>query len=1025
MTRRDRSTRPFRRAVSLATVGALALTVAPFAATAQEPSAPPRTTDLACPGEPTSDFADIAGSPHEDNIRCLADLGITTGLRGGDRYGPRQATERGQMATLLHRFLTRVAGEEPPAGPDAFRDDDGSVHEPAIDALAALGVVQGRPDGSFDVFGTVTRGQMASFVVRTLDLLDDGELNRSFPPAGSDAFRDDDGSTHEGAIDALVALGVVQGFPDGTFRPGAPVTRDQVATFLVRALDVALEQDTDPDPDPDPDPIEDDGFAATIRRTAYGVPHIEAADAGSIAYGMGYVNAQDTLCELMDRIMTANSERAMHLGAGANNSNIISDLYHARLEGAGLYDVLDEEPGATPDSPSAEARSGVAGFVAGVNRYLEEVGGSDGIDDPRCQGEPWVRPIEDDEYWRVLATFIGAQQADGLVNARPPAETAPSLAPNAEYEPAAEPDTVGSNAYAFGSETTENGRGALLGNPHYPWTGPLRFYRTHLTIPGELNVVGAALMNTPFVGIGHTDKIAWTHTVSTATRFGIFQLQLDPEDPTRYMLDDESVPMDRNEVSVMVRQEDGTLEPYEHTFYETPFGTLIELNFSGVPLGWDRQTAYTFRLTVENLRLADQYLAIARSENVEELFEALGDHQATVYNTTATDHEGGTFFGDVGAIPNVTEAHWDRCVAPGIGTLARTLGGVPILRGSDSTCAWQTDEDAAVPGVFGPSATPHLFRDDHVSQMNDSHWLTNAAAPLEGLPRMFGDERTPRSLRTRLGIRQIEERLAGEDELEGDKVGLEHLQQMLYANRVHSAELVLDDLVAACRAADDEDLEEACDVLDDWDRRVDVDSRGAHLFLRWFNRWTAAATNDAARWTVPFDVNDPVNTPNTLNTANAAVLNALRQAIADVTGAGVELDAPWGEIQTELRPVCATPWDSPSETRGDTCLAGAQQRIPIHGGPGGAGVFNVITGSNGLPSSRVTHGASWVMSVVFTDDGPVSEGILTYGQSTNPTSPHHSDQTLLYSEEGWDPLLFDPADVREQAVSTVTIDSDD
>jgi acyl-homoserine-lactone acylase len=992
VTRRVRSTRPFRRAMSLATAGALALSVAPFAASAQEPASQPRSTDLACPGAPVSDFTDIAGSPHEDNIRCLADLGITQGLRGGDRYGPRLATERGQMASLVHRFLTLSSNEDPPAGPDAFRDDDGSVHEPAIDSLAALGIVQGRRDGTFDLFGSVTRGQMASFVVRTLDHLDDGELNGSFPPAGPDAFRDDDGSTHEAAIDKLVALGVVQGFRDGTFRPGAPVTRDQVATFLVRAYDVVLEEGFGTDP------IEEDGLAATIRRTSFGVPHIEARDLGSIAYGMGYVSAEDTICELMDRVMTANAQRASLLGPGTNNSNIISDLYHARLDGAGLYDAFDEEPGAHPGSPSADARAMAAGFVAGVNRYLAEVGGADGIDDPRCAGQPWVRPIEDLEYWRVLATFIGAQQAAGLVNASPPDTATVSLAPRAELDPEVEPEMIGSNAYAFGSETTENGRGALLANPHYPWNGPLRFYRAHLTIPGELNVVGAALMNTPFVGIGHTDKIAWTHTVSTAQRFGFFQLQLDPEDPTRYMFDGESVPMERNEVAIDVLR-DGELETHEHTFYETPFGTLIDVS-SPLPLRWTEQTAYTFKVTVENLRLADQYVAMSRAENVEELYQALGEHQATVYNTTATDHEGGTFFGDVGAIPHITEEHWDRCLAIGVGGPARA-GRTPILRGSSSDCLWGTDDDAVVPGVFGPSNVPHLFRDDHVSQMNDSHWLTNPDELLEGYPRIFGEERTQRSLRTRLGLVQIQERLAGEDGLEGDKVGLEHLQQMLFGNRVYGAELVRDDLVAACRAADEEALDEACDVLEDWDLRVDVDSRGAHLFVRYVVRGGLV-------WSVPFNVNDPVHTPNTLNTGNPAVLNALRQAVNDVRNAGLALDAPWGEVQTEVRPL----------------PEGGTEAIPIHGGPGNIGAFNVISPAGSMPWTSIAAGASWVMSVVFTDDGPVSEGVLTYSQSTNPLSPWFSDQTRLYSAEGWDPLLFDPADVREAAISTVRIEAE-
>jgi acyl-homoserine-lactone acylase len=57
------------------------------------------------------------------------------------------------------------------------------------------------------------------------------------------------------------------------------------------------------------------------------------------------------------------------------------------------------------------------------------------------------------------------------------------------------------------------------------------------------------------------------------------------------------------------------------------------------------------------------------------------------------------------------------------------------------------------------------------------------------------------------------------------------------------------------------------------------------------------------------------------------------------------------------------------------------------------------------------------MAVEFTAKGPVSEGILTYSESTNPTSPHYGDQTRLYSAKGWDDLRFTEAAVAAGTVS--------
>ena len=94
------------------------------------------------------------------------------------------------------------------SGPDAFGDDDGSTHEDAINALAATGITQGCTTTSFCPEEEVTRGQMASFLARALDL-----------PTGPDAFGDDDGSTHEDAINALAATGITQGCTTTSFCP--------------------------------------------------------------------------------------------------------------------------------------------------------------------------------------------------------------------------------------------------------------------------------------------------------------------------------------------------------------------------------------------------------------------------------------------------------------------------------------------------------------------------------------------------------------------------------------------------------------------------------------------------------------------------------------------------------------------------------------------------------------------------------------------------------------------------------------
>lgn len=72
-------------------------------------------------------------------------------------------------------------------------------------------------------------------------MIDDGELNDSYPPrTDEDLFADDDGSVHEAAIARLARQGVVAGYPDGTFRAGDDVRRDQTASYLLRGMDLAV-----------------------------------------------------------------------------------------------------------------------------------------------------------------------------------------------------------------------------------------------------------------------------------------------------------------------------------------------------------------------------------------------------------------------------------------------------------------------------------------------------------------------------------------------------------------------------------------------------------------------------------------------------------------------------------------------------------------------------------------------------------------------------------------------------------------
>ncbi|MFN7607599.1 MAG: penicillin acylase family protein, partial [Hyphomonadaceae bacterium] len=280
------------------------------------------------------------------------------------------------------------------------------------------------------------------------------------------------------------------------------------------------------------------GLEASITRTTYGIPHITAKNWKSIGYGVGYAYAQDNLCMLAEDFATVAGERSLHFGTKEKTSlgfdpldNLAADtFFRSNLDLATLRrDSL---------KTSKIARDLSEGYVAGYNRLLRDLG-PDRVPEA-CRGKAWVRPITTDDMLRL--TEKNALRSGALVLAQAIADAAPPLEAKAEKVagltlPNTEASGLGSNGWAFGAETTANGRGLIVGNPHFPWSGPSRFYQLHITIPGVVDVMGATLAGSPLPTIGFNKDIAWTHTVSAARHTTVFELTLDPADPTRYLVD--------------------------------------------------------------------------------------------------------------------------------------------------------------------------------------------------------------------------------------------------------------------------------------------------------------------------------------------------------------------------------------------------------------------------------------------------------------------------------------------------------
>lgn len=183
-------------------------------------------------------FSDVSETtPHADHITWLAQQNITTGY-SNSTFRPMTPVYRQDMAA----FLYRLAGE-PSFTPSAsdramFKDVDASTpHAEAIWWLASTGISSGYPDGTFRPMAEVVRQDMAAFLRRLATAM--GDIDAAlWVPQSTSTFPDVNENTyHWEDILWLAETDISTGYPDGSFKPGATVVRQDMAAFLHRLYD--------------------------------------------------------------------------------------------------------------------------------------------------------------------------------------------------------------------------------------------------------------------------------------------------------------------------------------------------------------------------------------------------------------------------------------------------------------------------------------------------------------------------------------------------------------------------------------------------------------------------------------------------------------------------------------------------------------------------------------------------------------------------------------------------------------------
>jgi acyl-homoserine-lactone acylase len=755
------------------------------------------------------------------------------------------------------------------------------------------------------------------------------------------------------------------------------------------------------------------GRKADIYWTEHGVPHIEASDWYSLGFGSAAAATSQNFCLIADQLLKIKSERSKYFGAGENNANIIADIGNKALgyieDGKALFSEI------TP-----RAQELIRGYAAGYNDYLSKHNTPDSLPRP-CKGATWVKPTTEYElfaYYLSLAERASGQALlPAAVNAAPPiAEVAKpeakksatkekvsfNIAPSdlkiAAQLPTFEDYRLGSNAWSIGKDLSEHGNGILLGNPHFPAYGPLRFYQYRQRIPGVYDVQGASLVGTPCVQIGFNNQLGWSHTVSTSRHFTLYALELNSKNPLEYRYGNEFRPIIKKDITIELLLPTGEVVPYSRPTYFSHYGPMVMTP----DLKWTADMAFSYRdANRRNTHFIDQWLDMGAAKNINQFKNAFRKYRGTPWvNTIYADKLGNSLYIEGTPVARLSPEALARWKANPVAQQIYQKSKIFLFMGSDPVDEWTGNKNGLTPY----EEAPQLQRTDYVANSNDSHWLSNESARLVGYSPIYGPENYEQQYRTRLGLKMIKD-MRGDD----NKLSAKEVEDSLFSNRSYLWENIGEELKARCATWPEANLKAACESMSQWDGRFNLDSKGIPAYREFVSLWTSKMHK------VPFNVDDPLNTPSGIADEPSAVDEikaAFTKAVDNITKSAINLNATLGELQLFRLPEL-------DKSGGGSLLA----TIPYPGGQHFEGAFNVQDWTNDgdltlfhypyLPKEEILNeksnltkegypingGSSYMIVAEFTRNGPKARGLLSYSQSTDPDSPYYSDQNYLYSKK--------------------------
>jgi acyl-homoserine-lactone acylase len=502
---------------------------------------------------------------------------------------------------------------------------------------------------------------------------------------------------------------------------------------------------------------------------------------------------------------------------------------------------------------------------------------------------------------------------------------------------------AGSNAIAIAPSKSESKNAMLLTNPHLPWSDFFTWFEAHLNTNG-FNAYGVALVGMPSLSMAFNNNLGWAHTVNPIDASDRYELILKGDG---YLLDNVTIPFEKKTVIIKVKKDNGKMGEEKYEFKYSKQGPVV---------GIKGKKGYAVRIAgLKNYKIFEQYHKMAKATNLSEFESALRMLQNPLFNVIYADKSGNilyVFNGNVPKRPLGDFAFWKN-----------------TIDGSDSKLIWQkihVYED--LPRVLNPIS-------GFIQNCNEPPWTCTYPAVLS--PKKFPAYMAPSMgmpLRSQRAVNLI---------IDNPSISFDQLIGYKLNTGMESADRFLDDLFGSIEKYPDTAAVKAIAVLKKWDRKTDINSKGAILFAAW---WDGVRSN---LFETPWNPERPFESPDGLKYPKL-VSDLLVKAANSVRNKYGSIDVAWGDVY-RFR------------------MDGID--YPANGGPDQYGIFRTIYYTEDTDNKMYAVAGDTYVAITEFGKKVRAQVLLSYGNSTQPGNKHVGDQLKMMSEKKLRPALLDMDDI--------------